>query len=572
MIRLGRNKKDVMHGIFFRMTRDGRILYLNRYGRQYLGLGDPASDGANLSVFFPSQRAWDRFIKEIDTQGEVGGLELEWRRGDGKKTFVNIFACLEEVEGASYISGHICDLEGINRLLPVLKNSRDKFRNIFDAIPDLILGIDREYKIVSANRAAARWLGKDVKDVIGLSCSELFARETTCPRMSGDKCPAEIAFKSGRMFNTDVLLKDSEGRIRWFSAHAFPVLDDNEETRQVTLFLRDITSQKEAERQVTLLNQELKQTLADLTEKNSRLNAALNSLKETQAHLLQSEKMSSIGQLAAGVAHEINNPVGFVSSNLHTLLSYSKDLVEIIRLYLSLDEKISKAQGVPEDAIALIATIKRRREEIDLDFLLKDMNDLILQSIEGTERVKKIVADLKDFSHVDQAELKDVDINRCLESTITIVWNEIKYKAVLKKNYGELPTIIGYPQQLNQVFMNILVNAAQAIKGKGEITVTTRAVDKPRRGVEVEIKDTGEGIPEDVMPRIFDPFFTTKSVGKGTGLGLHVSYKIVKRHKGEIRVESTPGKGSIFTVFLPILNEDELGDAEEDDARPHPHS
>lgn len=556
-----------MRGIFFRTARDGRILYLNRYGREYLGFGNSVPADTNLSGFFPSQKDWEKFIKEIEVQGEVSGLELEWRRGDGHKTFINLFACLEEVEGASCISGHICDLEGINRLLPVLKNSRDKFRNIFDAIPDLILGIDREYRIISANRAAAVWLGRNVKDVIGLSCSELFTKGTICPRMEGKRCHAELAFRSERTFSAEAQLKNSEGQARWFSSHAFPVFDDNGKVTQVTLFLRDITSQKDAERQVILLNQELKQTLIDLTEKNSRLNDALNSLKETQAHLLQSEKMSSLGQLAAGVAHEINNPVGFVSSNLHTLLSYSKDLIEIIKLYLSLDEKISRDQAASEDTVGLIESIKERQRAIDLNFIIEDMNDLILQSIEGTERVKKIVADLKDFSHVDQAELKDVDINRCLESTITIVWNEIKYKASLKKNYGELPIILGYPQQLNQVFMNILVNAAQAITDKGEITLTTRAVNEPREGVEIEIKDTGAGMPQEVISRIFDPFFTTKAVGKGTGLGLHVSYKIIQRHKGEIRVESTPGKGSIFTIFLPVLNEIEFGGAEEDGAR-----
>jgi PAS domain S-box-containing protein len=560
-------EKDGMRGIFFRTARDGRIVYLNRYGRKYLGFGDSVPADANLSVFFPSEKTWEKFIKEIEAQGEVGGLELGWRRGDGQKTFVNLFACLEEVEGASYISGHICDLEGINRLLPVLKNSRDKFRNIFDAIPDLILGIDTGHRIISANRAAARWIGRDVKDVIYLPCNELNRKEMICPRIEGKKCPSDLVFETGQAFASEVQLKNSEGQARWFSLQAFPVFDDNERVAQVTLFLRDITSQKDAERQVTLLNQKLKQTLTDLTEKNSRLNDALNSLKETQAHLLQSEKMSSIGQLAAGVAHEINNPVGFVSSNLHTLLSYSKDLIEIIKLYLSLDEKISRDQTASEDTMRLIETIRGRQKTIDLDFVIDDMNDLILQSIEGTERVKKIVADLKDFSHVDQAELKDVDINRCLESTITIVWNEIKYKASLKKNYGELPVILGYPQQLNQVFMNILVNAAQAITDKGEITITTRAVNEPMQGVEVEIRDTGAGIPQEVIPRIFDPFFTTKPVGKGTGLGLHVSYKIIHRHKGEIRVESTPGKGSIFTIFLPVLNENEFGGAEEDGAR-----
>ena len=189
------------------------------------------------------------------------------------------------------------------------------------------------------------------------------------------------------------------------------------------------------------------------------------------------------------------------------------------------------------------------RENMDIEFVLDDFGKIISESREGTDRVKKIVIDLKDFSHVDRHELTYADINRGIESTLNIVWNELKYKATVTKNFGELPQIACYPQQLNQVFMNILVNAAQAIEDQGKIAVSTRALDGK---VEIRISDTGKGIPDNVLPKIFDPFFTTKEVGEGTGLGLNMAYNIVKKHKGDIRVESTVGEGTTFIIDIPV--------------------
>ncbi|MCK4485579.1 MAG: GHKL domain-containing protein [Desulfobacterales bacterium] len=186
---------------------------------------------------------------------------------------------------------------------------------------------------------------------------------------------------------------------------------------------------------------------------------------------------------------------------------------------------------------------------MDIDFVLDDIPNLMKESQEGAERIKKIVIDLKDFAHPGDQELKYADINRSLDSTLNIVWNELKYKSTVTKDYGDLPQVRCYPQQLNQVFMNLLVNAAQAIEKQGEINIMTRALDGK---VEIAISDTGSGIPEENLSRIFDPFFTTKEVGKGTGLGLNVAYNIIKKHKGAIDVESEVGKGTTFTIRIPV--------------------
>jgi PAS domain S-box-containing protein len=277
----------------------------------------------------------------------------------------------------------------------------------------------------------------------------------------------------------------------------------------------------------------------------------LTKLKMVQDQLLQSEKMAAIGQLAAGVAHEINNPVGFISSNLGTLNEYREDLTALIQKYMEMEQLVPTLCPVEENK-ELNETLNAARdlkEKMDIEFVLDDFGKIISESKEGTDRVKKIVADLKDFSHVDEHELTHADINKGLESTLNIVWNELKYKTKVNKDLGELPQVACYPQQLNQVFMNILVNAAQAIEKAGEIGISTSAFNG---NVEVRISDTGKGIPEDVVSRIFEPFFTTKPVGKGTGLGLHMAYNIVKKHKGDIRVESTVGEGTMFIIDIPI--------------------
>ena len=278
-----------------------------------------------------------------------------------------------------------------------------------------------------------------------------------------------------------------------------------------------------------------------LTVQHGELEQAYNDLKVAQSRITQQEKMASIGQLAAGVAHEINNPTGFIMSNLGSLQKYVDRLTEFIRIQ---DEAL---KSLPPERLA---AVDRQRKALKVDFITDDLQGLLKESLDGADRIKKIVQDLKSFSRVDEAELKMADINAGIESTINIVWNELKYKVVLKKEYGDLPQIKCNPGQLNQVFMNMLVNAAHAIEKQGEIGIRTWAGNG---AIHISISDTGGGIPKDKLSRIFEPFFTTKEIGKGTGLGLSIAYDIVKKHKGEITVESAVGKGTTFTVTIPVV-------------------
>ena len=274
--------------------------------------------------------------------------------------------------------------------------------------------------------------------------------------------------------------------------------------------------------------------------------------KKVAMQLYQSDKMASVGQLAAGVAHEINNPTGFVNSNLKTLSGYIHDIKDLMSCYASIMKALEDGEdGLKPIAPQLFAKYAETRDieqKADIDYVIDDIEDIINDCLEGTGRIKKIVADMKEFAHPGEDDMKLVNINKGLDTTLNVIQNEIKYKAEVVKEYGDLPSVLCYPQQLNQVFMNILVNAAQSIEGEGEIKIQTRTDDE---WVEIRISDNGSGIEPENLPQIFDPFFTTKDVGEGTGLGMNVAYNIIRKHNGTIEAQSEVGEGTVFIIRIP---------------------
>lgn len=263
-------------------------------------------------------------------------------------------------------------------------------------------------------------------------------------------------------------------------------------------------------------------------------------MQNTQAQLLQHAKLVSIGQLAAGVAHEINNPIAYVTSNSEILRRYYMTFKELFNNLNSIF-----AQASPELQKQWMTMTKSK----NLTYIMQDCEEIIKESLEGLERVRDIVSDLKSFSHTDEAEVQEENINHCIDVTIKMIWNELKYKCTVIKDYGQLPPLRCYARQLNQVFMNLLVNASQAIQKEGRITITTRYLND---AIQITIEDSGEGIPPENLEKLFDPFFTTKPVGTGTGLGLSISYNIIKKHSGQINVSSEIGKGTTFHIVLPL--------------------
>jgi hemerythrin-like metal-binding protein len=290
-------------------------------------------------------------------------------------------------------------------------------------------------------------------------------------------------------------------------------------------------SNRRLEETVAQRTQALAVANEQLQREQGELTQLLKQVQETQGQLLQSEKMASIGQLAAGVAHEINNPIGFVNSNLGTLSRYVEDLLLLADL----------GAATPEG--------QALKQQIDLDYLRTDLADLLRESRDGLDRVRKIIVNLKDFSRIDQAEWQEADLLAGLESTLNVVWHELKYKAEIVRELRPLPLVRCVPAQINQVFMNLLVNAAQAIPQHGTITLRSGTEDG---WTWVEIADNGCGMDETTQRRIFEPFFTTKPVGTGTGLGMSVTWDIVTKHRGRFDIESAVGRGTRIRVWLPI--------------------
>ncbi|MBT9523568.1 MAG: cache domain-containing protein [Dechloromonas sp.] len=335
------------------------------------------------------------------------------------------------------------------------------------------------------------------------------------------------SISAGKTWRGDIVNRRKDGSLYTANQMVTPLFNAKGEISHYIAVLEDISERKRQE-------VELKQNYEHLKTLNEQLENAQN-------QLLQSEKMASIGQLAAGVAHEINNPIGFVNSNLGTLKTYVDELLEVIRAYGAADPILAEHPEIN----ANIASIKA---QADLDFMGEDIHSLLKESREGISRVTRIVQDLKDFSRIDSMDWAVANLEQGLDSTLNIVTNEIKFKADIVKEYAGIPGIECLGSQLNQVFMNLLVNAAQAIETHGTITLRTGTTND---AVWVEIADTGRGIPPENLKRIFDPFFTTKAVGKGTGLGLSLAYSIVQKHHGKLEVRSEVGVGSCFRVEIP---------------------
>ncbi|MEW6291374.1 MAG: ATP-binding protein [Thermodesulfobacteriota bacterium] len=417
-----------------------------------------------------------------------------------------------------------------------LQSSLAELAQIFNSASSGMMVIAMNYTIIRANRSFLQMVRLHKEKVIGKKCFDVFYG----PKCHSPDCPLVLISNGVHPVEYEIekILADHERII--CELGAAPFYDSEDRVIGIVEDFKDITLRRKAEDDLLGTYAELREKNRELEEEQRNLAQAHSELKDAQSQMLQREKMASIGQLAAGVAHEINNPVGFIASNLGTLTKYIDRLTE----YISLLEKAM--MGVAREQL------RETRKKLKIEYIAGDAKDLIRESLEGTDRVSAIVRGLKSFSRVDGATQQATDINECLEATLNIVWNELKYKAVVTKDYGSISRTLCNPQQLNQVFMNLLVNAAQAIEKQGEIRIRSR---EENGWIFIAIADTGCGVPPQNLPRIFEPFFTTKDVGKGTGLGLSISYDIIKKHGGDISVESEPGRGTTFNVKIPVVTE-----------------
>ncbi len=451
-----------------------------------------------------------------------------------------------EVEGSGFFVGVGIDVTERKKMEESLRRSEEKYRHILENMEEGYFEIDLSGNFTFVNNAECRNLGYTKEELIGMN-NQQYQNEATIRRVYQ---VFNNMYKTGeptRITDIEIVRKDGTKKFNEISVSL--IRDSKGKKIGFNGVSRDITERKRADEaleknreELIKKNEELEESRRNIQLTLEKLGAAYEELKTSQAKILQQEKMASIGQLAAGVAHEINNPMAFIASNLGTLDKYIRRLKDFIRAQSETIKSLKAAEAIEK--------LEEMRKELKLDYTIDDIDLLVKESRDGSERVQKIVRELNRFSRVDDAEYKDTNINECLESSINIVGNELKQKATLHKDYGKIPSTKCYPQKLNQVFINLLINAVQAIEEKGKVKIKTW---EKGGSIWVTVSDTGCGIPRDNQSKIFEPFFTTKEVGKGTGLGLSISYEIMQRHKGELSFESKEGKGATFTIRIPIV-------------------
>jgi two-component system NtrC family sensor kinase len=403
--------------------------------------------------------------------------------------------------GAATTLAAFLDVTDKEELETQVFHAKQEIEALFDSITDPTFLLDEKLRVIRANKALVTMLGKPFLDVVGQRHPELFPY----PDDRGEDRTIQEVFTTGKAARYD--FRTAEGRI--LKAHYFP-MRISAKVRYVVGRYQDVTEERELEQQ-----------------------------------LMQSERLASIGQLAAGVAHEINTPVGFILSNLNRLEEYCQTLTDLSQTANRLSDEVQGGACAGAEAWEQFLSAWRTRGTADA---IRDLTDIVSECQTGAKRIRNIIQNMKTFSRRRAETWSYADLGEGIESTFAIVWNELKYKCEVVRELGPLPKIYCIPDELNQVFLNLLVNAADAITGRGTVTVRTWAENG---NVFILVADTGCGIPPEIQKNIFDPFFTTKPVGKGTGLGLHISLDIVRKHHGEIRVESAPGFGSKFTVVLP---------------------
>ncbi|KQZ40621.1 MULTISPECIES: ATP-binding protein [unclassified Massilia] len=415
---------------------------------------------------------------------------------------------------------------------------RTLLHTLVDNIPFRIYAKDRESRFLFGNNRMARLAGVETPpQLIGKTDYDFFPAELAAKYFADEK----QVMDSGRsLFDYEELVEDQDtGELGWTVTTKVLLRGADGAVNGIVGIGYDVTQRKLMEERLRERTQELEEANARLEAEKEQQQVLIRKLSDMQGQLLQSEKMASIGLLAAGVAHEINNPLAFISSNFGALERDAKDILKLISAFEGVEGLL------PGDARAPVAFMK---EDIGLDDIRQDLDALFAESREGLQRVKHIVQNLKDFSRPGGTEKEMADLEQGLDSTLNVAWNEIKYKADVVKEYAGVPELYCLPSQINQVFLNLLINAAHAIEGKGTIIVRTGHDEKV---VWVEIEDNGCGIAPAHLDHIFEPFFTTKPVGKGTGLGLSIVYGIVQGHRGTIAVKSEVGKGTVFRVALP---------------------
>ena len=505
----------------YMITRDGKFNWINAAGKKLFGYSEKELSEITIEDFYLDPTDRQRVIDQIDREGSVKDLRVDYKKKDG--TLINVrltTSCQVDDTGAIIgYQGIIRDITQYEQARVGLKESEVKFQNITMFAHDAIIMMDDTGKVSFWNNAAEKIFGYSRKEALGVELHELIVS-------SKDADAFSIGFNGFKA--------TGQG----------PVIG---KTIEVKAFRKDGSE----------LSAELSLSSIKLKEKWNALGIIrdITERKGLESQLMHAQKLESIGQLAAGIAHEINTPTQFVGDNTRFLQDAFTDINRLIDHY----DKYFSAVKAGHETADFIKDIETTTDEIDLSYLKAEIPLAINQALEGVERVAKIVRAMKEFSHPGTEGKTPIDLNRAIESTITVARNEWKYVAEMETEFDTtLPPVPCFPSDFNQVILNMIVNAAHAISEamgdgsseNGTIRISTHHTEDL---AEIRITDTGSGIPENIRSRIFDPFFTTKTVGKGTGQGLAIAYSvIVDKHGGDLNVESEVGKGTCFSIRLPL--------------------
>jgi two-component system NtrC family sensor kinase len=483
-------------------TKDGLIVYANRHLAKVVGADPEDLVGRVSPDFYHNPADREAVVGIIARGGDVRSREVLMKRPDGSPVWMLLSTVATELAGEPVLVSGLYDIDERKNAEAALRESEELFRGIVENANDIVFTLTPDQKI--------SYVSPNVKELLGYSHGEVAGRDQApfihCDDLSGLLSFYNSVLDAGREgAHYECRIMHKEGGVRWYSINASVVKDEDGEPQYIVGIGHDFTEHKEF--------------VDELEKKNVEL-------KNTQSQLVQSEKMAALGMLVAGIAHEINTPIGAVNSMYDTLLR-------------SVDKLREGIAGDLADKPESSARFERLFGVID------DANNVMRS---GIDRVTTIIRRLKSFARLDEAELKAVDVNEGIEDTLTLVHHEIKHDTTVVKKFGDLPPVPIFPGRFNQVLLNLLVNARQAMGSQGTITIETRM---DGHTLVVSVSDTGSGIPKENLQRIFDPGFTTKGVGVGTGLGLSICYQIIEDHHGEISVESEVGNGTTFTIRIP---------------------
>jgi two-component system, NtrC family, sensor kinase len=508
-----------------------RFIDANQTALQSLGYS--RAEFLSLSLSDIDSSANEALVQKLDRRIAKEGHALHlgaYRKKDGSTFPVEVTLSPAHLE-RDYIIAIARDISARTQDEAALKESEERFRLISENVADLIAILDHDGKCLYASPSHGHE-GIRPEDIVGRSYLANIAPEDV-PHL---KQRMDRVISGSRHQLAQFRFRHGDGSWR-HKETTISLLVDDRGTRLLSV-ARDITDRVVLDEERLLLEKQL-------SDQNNALKKTIGEVHQMQQSLIQSEKMASIGQLTAGIAHEINNPLAFVSSNLNRFKEYFDAVVRVLHSWNEAKPAMQKDPRLQQ----VLATISQAEEQADLEFVVTDFDVLMTHTEGGAERIRSIVDRLRGFSHMADTSQGAIDLNAAMDETLELIWNELKYKATIVKEYGALPRVTCNSGEIKQVLVNLLVNAAQALPAKGTIRLTSSVVDNH---AVIEVQDSGVGIPEEHLKRIFDPFFTTKPVGKGTGLGLWISTTIIQKHSGTLTVKSEVGKGTTMTISLPL--------------------